>query len=131
MANTVNTITTPNTATVNMSDFSNSLPCKYRLPCGWCDRRNCQCTRTSLWDRATTNPCITSNDSITLFNVPTCTDAASVPTTSTSGISSSSISSHRKPCNHHWECTGVDTLGANYECSLCHELRRDYFTHED
>ena len=30
------------------SAYNYSNNCKYRLPCGWCDRRNCLCTYTSL-----------------------------------------------------------------------------------
>lgn len=32
-------------STSSVYNYSNN--CKYRLPCGWCDRRNCLCTHYS------------------------------------------------------------------------------------
>ena len=41
------------------SVYNYSSSCKYRLPCGWCDRRNCLCTHYSYSYTTITG---TSND---------------------------------------------------------------------
>lgn len=35
-------------ATSTSTTYNISNTCKYRLPCGWCDRRNCLCTYAGL-----------------------------------------------------------------------------------
>lgn len=108
--------------------------CKYRLPCGWCDKLDKKCSEdreltdytvgdfdiplTQGADKYSALPpnYIDNNDSIIKTITPN--DVALTNATPDN-------------CIHNWCCTGVDTLGANYTCLICGKAKREDFNIDD
>ena len=73
--------------------------CKYRLPCGWCDRKNEFC----VYEQQSTeidNPATDSiSDQLTILK-----------------------------CPHNWEpMNSISTAGVSYRCTLCGAMRTQPF----
>ena len=75
--------------------------CKYRLPCGWCDRKNEFC----VYEQQSTEINISDIDS-----------ASSQPATIT--------------CSHKWELmTCLNTAGMMYRCTICGAIKTEPFNY--
>ena len=78
--------------------------CKYRLPCGWCDRKNELCQFE--------------------FDAKNVTIIDKLPET----ILTSEYELTNKICtNHQWECSGADTQGWSYRCRKCGATKRENY----
>lgn len=88
--------------------------CKYRLPCGWCDRKKKMCQfeeaaapfhldGTPFGKEELDNKDI-SKHTTTIYELT------------------------NKLCtNHQWECSGADTAGWTYRCRRCGATKRENF----
>lgn len=66
--------------------------CKYRLPCGWCDRKNEKC---ELLQKSIPVKTITKREHILEVNA------------------------YQRSCKHEWIMTNQTTLGNYYKCFKC------------
>lgn len=102
------------------------MKCKYRLPCGWCDKLNQECSE----DYKPTGYAV-EDSGLSINSMPGTSSHAylcdNVSVTKT--ISPNDVSLHvpSDNCTHYWDCTGVDTLGADYVCSICGKAKRENF----
>ena len=71
--------------------------CKYRLPCGWCDRKNERCEITYGYS---VNP-------VTISKLDSPLDKL-------------------ESCAHQWECVGMNSVGTQYRCKLCGQTKTEY-----
>ena len=71
--------------------------CKYKLPCGWCDRKNETCENTYSY----------SSNTVTVSKLNTGMDKLA-------------------SCDHQWECIGMNSIGTQYRCKLCGQTKSDY-----
>lgn len=75
--------------------------CKYRLPCGWCDRKNQLCT----YEEQSTEKITVDIDSISTQPAPVA-------------------------CNHNWELmSALTTAGIPYRCTICGAIKTEPFNY--
>lgn len=85
----------------NEKRITETKDCKYRLPCGWCDRKNELC----VYEQQSTVIDISDIDS-----------TSSQPTTI--------------KCPHNWEPMNmVNTAGTVYRCTLCGAIKTEPFNY--
>lgn len=76
--------------------------CKYRLPCGWCDRKNEICQFEAQAEAIT-------------IDIP-------------EEVATAEYELSNKLCiEHKWECSGADTAGWSYTCRKCGATKRESF----
>ena len=71
--------------------------CKYRLPCGWCDRLNDKCVFEQVCEAIKPSKNQDSNYTKEILDTQ----------------------SKRTICIHEWELDGYSTGGFHYRCRLC------------
>lgn len=86
--------------------------CKYRLPCGWCDRKNelCQYEAQTV--------------ATVLDKLP-----EEVLNTTPAQPSLDKHITNDPVCDHEWYCSGADTLGWSYTCRKCGKTERRNYSH--
>ena len=88
-----------------MNNITVIKDCKYRLPCGWCDRQNKMCQFEA------------KSESITIDKLP-----------EDSLTRTPLYQSSNQVCkDHEWECTGADTDGCTYTCKKCYATKRENY----
>ena len=81
--------------------------CKYRLPCGWCDRKNEMCQFES------------DTKNVTIID--------KLPETILTSEYDFNKCSNKSCVEHEWICTGSDTDGWRYTCKNCQSTKREYY----
>ena len=79
--------------------------CKYRLPCGWCDRKNEMCQFEAH------------------------TEAILVDKLPETVLTSEYELSNKRCIEHEWECSGADSGGWKYTCRKCRATKRENYSH--
>ena len=87
-----------------MNNITVIKDCKYRLPCGWCDRKNEICQFEA------------QAETIIVDKLP-----EEVATTEY-------VLSNKVCTEHEWVFTGADTHGWTYSCRKCHASKRENYS---
>ena len=86
-----------------MNNITVIKDCKYRLPCGWCDRQNKICQFEA------------HTEAVYIDKLP-------------KEVLTTEYDLSNKPCiEHEWECSGADTGGWTYTCRKCGATKRESF----